>query len=150
MEITTIRTTAKNKDFLNLVTDLDAYLKVTDKDEHDFYNQFNNIDVLNNIVVIYVDTVAVGCAAFKPHTNAAVEVKRMYVAAENRGTGVAQILLKAIENWAQELTYKKCFLETGIRQIAAVKFYKKNNYKVIPNYGQYKGMANSICFEKEI
>ena len=74
----------------------------------------------------------------------------MYVVAESRGVGVAQILLKALECWVKELKYKKCFLETGIRQIAAVHFYKKSNYKVIPNYGQYKGMENSICFEKEM
>ena len=43
-----IRTDSKNNDFSNLVKDLDTYLKTTDGDEHDFYNQFNNIDVLNN------------------------------------------------------------------------------------------------------
>ena len=69
---------------------------------------------------------------------------------EYRGTGVAQRLLVALENWAKELGYRKCVLETGIRQIEAVKFYKKSTYKVIPNYGQYSGMENSICFEKKI
>jgi GNAT superfamily N-acetyltransferase len=58
--------------------------------------------------------------------------------------------LVALENWARELGYRKCVLETGIRQIEAVKFYKKRTYKVIPNYGQYSGMKNSICLEKEI
>jgi len=46
MNIKTIRTNSKNKDFINLVKELDAYLKITDEDEHDFYNQFNSIDVL--------------------------------------------------------------------------------------------------------
>ncbi|MFT5146629.1 MAG: putative acetyltransferase, partial [Polaribacter sp.] len=31
MNIKTIRTNSKNKDFLNLVKELDAYLKVTDE-----------------------------------------------------------------------------------------------------------------------
>jgi putative acetyltransferase len=150
MNIKTIRTNSKNKDFLNLVKELDAYLKITDEEEHDFYNQFNNIDVLKEVVVTYVDKVAVGCAAIKKFENSAVEVKRMFVLKEYRGTGVAQKLLVALENWAKELGYRKCVLETGIRQIEAVKFYKKGTYKVIPNYGQYNGMENSICFEKEI
>ena len=150
MNIKTIRTNSKNKDFINLVKELDTYLKITDEDEHDFYNQFNSIDVLKEVVVTYVDKFAVGCAAIKKFENSAVEVKRMFVLKEHRGTGVAQQLLVALENWAKELGYRKCVLETGIRQIEAVKFYKKCTYKVIPNYGQYSGMENSICFEKEI
>jgi GNAT superfamily N-acetyltransferase len=145
-----IRTNSKNIDFIHLVKALDAYLKITDEEEHDFYNQFNNIDVLKEVIVTYVSGIAVGCGAIKKFDNSAVEVKRMFVLKENRGTGIAQKLLLALEDWARELGYKKCFLETGIRQIEAVKFYKKCTYKVIPNYGQYSGMENSICFEKEI
>ena len=77
-------------------------------------------------------------------------MKRMFVLKENRGSGVAQKLLEALEDWAKELGYSKCVLETGIRQVEAVTFYKKSKYKVIPNYGQYIGMENSVCFEKEI
>ena len=150
MNIKTTRTNSKNKDFINLVRELDAYLKITDEEEHDFYNQFNSIDVLKEVVVTYVDKFAVGCAAIKKFDNTVVEVKRMFVLKANRGTGVAQKLLVALENWARELGYRKCVLETGIRQIEAVKFYKKCTYKVIPNYGQYSGMKNSICLEKEI
>lgn len=150
MNIKTIRTNSKNKDFINLVKELDAYLKITDEDEHDFYNQFNSIDVLKEVVVTYVDEVAVGCAAIKKIDNTVVEVKRMFVLKENRGSGVAQKLLHELEGWAIELGYTKCVLETGIRQIGALEFYKKCTYKIISNYGQYIGMQNSVCFEKEI
>ena len=51
MNIKTIRTNSKNKDFINLVKELDVYLKITDEDEHDFYNQYNSIDVLKEVVV---------------------------------------------------------------------------------------------------
>jgi GNAT superfamily N-acetyltransferase len=146
----TVRTNSKNQDFIKLITALDAYLKVTDGDEHDFYNQFNNIDILKEVVVTYVNCKAVGCAAIKKFNNNTVEVKRMFVLKENRGSGVAQKLLGALEDWAKELGYSKCVLETGIRQVEAVTFYKKSKYKVIPNYGQYIGMENSVCFEKEI
>ena len=150
MNIKTIRTNSKNKDFLNLVKELDAYLKVTDEDEHDFYNQFNSIDVLKEVVVTYVSENAVGCGAIKKFDNSTVEVKRMFVSLDNRGTGVAQKILQELETCAKELGYKKCILETGVRQVEAVKFYKKCGYKIIPNYGQYQGMENSICFEKKI
>jgi GNAT superfamily N-acetyltransferase len=55
-----------------------------------------------------------------------------------------------LEAWARELGHIKCVLETGIRQVRAIVFYKKCKYKVIPNYGQYIGMENSVCFEKNI
>ncbi|MGK0325294.1 MAG: GNAT superfamily N-acetyltransferase, partial [Polaribacter sp.] len=135
MEIQIKRTNFDNVDFINLVKELDAYLKITDRDEHDFYNQFNHIDVLKNIVVIYFNEIAVGCGAIKKFDNNTVEVKRMFVCEEKRGSGVAQEMLQELETWAQELGYQECVLETGIRQVEAVRFYKKCNYKIIPNYG---------------
>jgi GNAT superfamily N-acetyltransferase len=150
MEIQIKRTNFDNVDFINLVKELDAYLKITDRDEHDFYNQFNHIDVLKNIVVIYFNEIAVGCGAIKKFDNNTVEVKRMFVCEEKRGSGVAQEMLQELETWAQELGYQECVLETGIRQVEAVRFYKKCNYKIIPNYGQYKKMENSICFKKRL
>lgn len=143
-----VKTNSENQDFINLVKKLDAYLKITDGEEHDFYNQFNNIDVLQHIIIMYKNNVAIGCGAIKKFDTDSVEVKRMYLSEEERGKGFAQKILIALETWAKELGYKKCVLETGKRQIEAVNFYKKCKYKVIPNYGQYKQMENSICFEK--
>lgn len=142
------RTNSENKDFINLVKQLDAYLKITDGNEHDFYNQFNNIDVLKNVVVLYVDEIPVGCGAIKKFDEVAVEVKRMFVLSENRGEGIAQKVLTELEIWAKELGFKSCVLETGKRQVEAVKFYHKCGYKVIENYGQYKDKENSVCFKK--
>ena len=110
-----VRTNSENKDFINLVKELDAYLKITDEDEHDFYNQFNNIDVLKFVVVIYIDEKAVGCGAIKKFDDVAMEVKRMYVSPENKGKEIAQELIKELEAWAKEIGYKKCVLETGKR-----------------------------------
>nr|WP_321248369.1 GNAT family N-acetyltransferase [uncultured Psychroserpens sp.] len=145
-----IRTDSKNEDFSNLVKELDAYLKTTDGDEHAFYNQFNNIDVLSNVIIAYDDQKAVGCGAFKAFEDSSVEIKRMYTQPEMRGTGIASEILKALEIWASELNYKACVLETGIRQKEAVSFYKKCNYQIINNYGQYANMENSLCFKKII
>ena len=145
-----LRTNSENIDFINLVKKLDNYLKITDGDEHEFYNQFNNIDVLQHAVVLYIDDVAVACGAFKKFNESAVEVKRMYVDKEYRNQGNAKIILEELETWAKEIGNKKCILETGKRQVEAVQFYYKCGYKVIPNYGQYKAMENSICFEKEL
>ncbi|WP_047547137.1 GNAT family N-acetyltransferase [Psychroserpens sp. Hel_I_66] len=145
-----VRTDSKNQDFSKLIKELDAYLKVTDGNEHEFYNQFNGIEMLKHVIIIYMDREAVSCGAFKTFDDATVEIKRMYTMSKMRGNGLASEILKALELWASELKYKACVLETGIRQKEAVAFYKKNGYQIIPNYGQYADMDNSLCFKKLI
>ncbi|MGJ8685826.1 MAG: GNAT family N-acetyltransferase [Nonlabens sp.] len=144
------RTTCINEHFTGLVAKLDAYLSNTDGDEHDFYHQYNGIESLNHVVIAYLKDVAIGCGAIKEFDSDSVEVKRMYVSPETRGQGIASLLLKELEEWATELKYKNCILETGKRQPEAIALYSKNEYQVIPNYGQYKGMENSVCFKKEL
>jgi putative acetyltransferase len=143
-----IRTDNKNVDFNKLIIELDAYLKVTDGADHEFYNQFNGLDNIKNVVIAYQDSQAVGCGAFKKLDNETIEIKRMYVKFAHRGSGTAQAILNSLELWASEKGFKKCILETGNRQVEAIKFYKKAGYKSIPNYGQYIHMEDSNCFEK--
>jgi GNAT superfamily N-acetyltransferase len=143
-----VRTNSENPDFINLVKDLDAYLKVIDGDEHAFYKQYNNIDVLKHTVVAYLNEKPVGCGAFKKFDKGSVEIKRMFTDTSVRGKGIATKILSELEIWASELNYKSCILETGIRQVEAVNFYKKNQYTIVPNYGQYINISNSLCFKK--
>jgi GNAT superfamily N-acetyltransferase len=143
-----IRTDNKNVDFNKLIIELDAYLKVTDGTDHEFYNQFNGLDNIKNVVIAYQDNQAIGCGAFKKLDNETIEIKRMYVKFAQRGSGTAQAILNSLELWASEKGFKKCILETGNRQVEAIKFYKKAGYKSIPNYGQYTHMEDSNCFEK--
>ena len=77
-----------------------------------------------------------------------MEVKRMYTLPDFRGKGIATIVLQELEKWAKELRMEKCMLETGKRQPEAIALYTKNGYRLIPNYGQYAGVENSVCFEK--
>jgi GNAT superfamily N-acetyltransferase len=79
-----------------------------------------------------------------------VRARRHGDQAHDRGRGIASKVLRELETWAGELSYKKCILETGIRQQEAVGLYKMNRYVIIPNYGQYAGIENSVCFEKEL
>ena len=145
-----IKTDSENEDFRRLVRELDADLQKRDGEEHTFYAQFNKIDRIKHVVVAYVNNKAVGCGAIKEYSADAVELKRMYVQPDKRGQGVATEILKALEAWATELNYTKCVLETGKKQPEAIDLYLKNGYAVIPNYGQYENVENSVCFEKLI
>jgi len=148
--ITLKRTDSTNIDFINLVKNLDAYLKVKDGDDHSFYNQFNHIDTLKYVIVAYRNNIPIGCGAIKKFSSETMELKRMYVSPKGRENGTGTKILLALELWAKELKYTKCILETGIVLSEAVALYKKNDYQIIQNYGQYTGIKNSICFEKQL
>lgn len=145
-----VRTNSENPDFISLVKLLDADLAKRDGGEHSFYAQFNTIARLNHVVVAYENSKAVGCGAIKEQAPGTMEVKRMYVLPEERKSGFATQILGALEQWANELGYTKCVLETGKRQPEAIALYKRNGYTIIPNYGQYSGIENSVCFAKNI
>jgi putative acetyltransferase len=103
-----IRTDSENKDFITLVSALDADLAKRDGAEHSFYSQFNKITKIKFAVVAYENETPVGCGAIKEYEADTMEVKRMYVTPEHRGKGIATQVLTALENWAAEMLYKMC------------------------------------------
>jgi len=145
-----IRTDSTNPDFLQLVDELNAALAIRDGADYTFYAQFNKIDKIQYVVVIYNSGKPVGCGAIKAYDEVTMEVKRMFVRQEVRGQGLGYAVLGALELWARELNYNRCVLETGKKQPEAISLYKKAGYQTIPNYGQYAGVDNSICFEKKL
>ena len=144
------RTDSDNEAFRRLVAELDADLAIRDGADNAFYSQFNKINAIKHAIVAYENELAVGCGAIKEYTPGIAEVKRMYVLPAMRGKGVAITILQALEAWAKELQYNACILETGKRQPEAISLYQKAGYDRIPNYGQYEGVANSVCFEKKL
>lgn len=146
--ITLKRTDSSDADFTALVKLLDAYLAIQDGDEHAFYDQYNKVTAIKYVIVAYDGVNAVGCGAIKELEPGVMEVKRMYVVPDKRGHGIAAAIVNGLEVWSSELGYKKCMLETGKKQTEALAFYPKCGYTVIPNYGQYTGIENSVCFEK--
>ena len=145
-----VRTTSDHPDFRALVQLLDHDLAVRDGADHAFYAQFNKIDTIRHVIVAYRGGEPIGCGAFKPYGEKQVEIKRMYVQPTHRGQGVAPAVLAALETWADELGYRSCVLETGLKQPEAIRLYEKSGYQRIPNYGQYAGVENSVCMEKTL
>lgn len=144
------RTSSDNQDFRSLVALLDADLKERDGDEHSFYAQFNKVDAIKHVIVAYNDKVPVGCGAIKEYESGTAELKRMFVHPDYRNLGIAGSMVAALEQWAVELGYTSCVLETGLKQPEAIALYKKVGYTVTPNYGQYKDVTNSVCMKKRL
>lgn len=148
--LTLKRTDATDSDFITLVSALDAEIALIDGDEHTFYAQFNGIKDIPWVIVAYNAGKAIACGAFKNYNPQTIEIKRMFTSPNMRGTGIATQILAALEQWASELGFTRSILETGKRQPEAVRLYQKNGYQSMPNFGQYKGIENSVCFEKSI
>ena len=144
------RTSSSEIDFQHLVSELDGELSTRNGETNEFFAQYNKIDQIKNVIIATIDNKPVGCGAMKAYDSDTMEIKRMFVPIEMRGKGIAVHILKNLEKWAKEMNYSKCILETGNKMLEAIRLYEKSNYKVVPNYGQYNGIEDSICFEKHL
>ncbi|HZU37063.1 MAG TPA: GNAT family N-acetyltransferase [Gemmataceae bacterium] len=92
----------------------------------------------------------VGCGALRPLAEGIGEIKRMFVEPSARGRGIARRILAALEAVACRYGYRCLRLETGIRQIEAIRLYESAGFLRIPCYGKYSHTPLSICFEKPL
>ena len=91
---------------------------------------------------------AVACGALRRLDAHRAEVKRMYVEPSSRGSGVAAVLLRALEREARTRGWTILRLETGPAQPDAIRFYEREGYRPIPRYGVYIGSDLSLCYER--
>jgi len=145
-----IRTTSENPDFRNLIIALDEDLYQRNGEAQLQYRQYNQVDLIDHVIVVYFEGKPVGCGCFKPFADKMVEMKRMFVLPEMRGKQLAARMLQELEAWAVEEGNTAAVLETGHRQVEAIRLYTVAGYSLIENYGQYIGMEDSICYRKEL
>ncbi|MDM4722931.1 GNAT family N-acetyltransferase [Micromonospora sp. WMMA1363] len=103
-------------------------------------------------LVALLDGRPVGCAGWRSHgeTGDTAELKRMYVAPQGRGRGVARAVLAAVECSAREQGRKRIVLECGDRQPEAIALYSSSGYERIPNFGFYKDAPGCISFGRTL
>ncbi len=73
----------------------------------------------------------VGCGALKLHGNAPAELKRMWVAPDARGLGLARRLLQTLEHHAQDAGASVVRLETNRALTEAIKLYRSSGYREV-------------------
>ncbi len=98
--------------------------------------------------------VALGCGGVALFPTFA-EVKRVYVRPNARGRGVAQALLARIEREASAEGHTVLRLETGDRQLAALRLYERAGFVPCDAFGDYAEMtphaiATSVFMEKRL
>jgi len=109
-----------------------------------------NADSVTVFLIAYVDGVPAGCGGLHQLDNEDFEVKRMYVTPAQRGTGIAIAVLKGLEEWARAQDAQQLVLETGTAQPDAMRFYEREGYSRIENFGAYAGEPLSVCYAKTL
>ncbi|WP_336772072.1 GNAT family N-acetyltransferase [Paenibacillus sp. MMO-58] len=146
-----LRVAADHVDFRELIMLLDKDLWSRYPDTQQFFDAHNQVKLDANAVVAYLDDVPVGCGCYREagdeHT---IEIKRMFVKEEARGRGIAQRIVKELEQWASEEGKQEAVLETGTGQPEAISLYKKLGYVQVANYGPYIGSEESVCMGKKL
>ncbi len=102
----------------------------------------------------------VGCGALRSVREPALmrelgprvgELKRMYVAPDERGHGIGRALLDRLEAEARTLGLARLVLETGTRQAEALALYRRAGFTAIPAYGEYAASSTtSVCLGKAL
>jgi len=92
----------------------------------------------------------VGCGGLRELDSTEAEIKRMFVDPSSRGTGVSTALLARLEQFGRERGYRRLVLETGDQQPDAIRFYTREGYERIPNFGYYTDSTLSLCFAKQL
>lgn len=147
-----IRCDGSNADFIENCRLLDEYLdrRVGRVIQRDKYTQYNQVDHVHEAMVVYSNGNPVGGGAIRRYDNESVELKRMFVHPEAQGNGIGTKMVIELEKWAKELDYKRIILETGELLVEACAVYRKLGYDVIPNYGPYVNMSESLCMGKNL
>ena len=100
---------------------------------------------------------AVGCGAVRLMPAEAAtgdqpygEIKRMYVAPEQRGQGLGQQLLQALQSDLRDSGVDQALLETGQAQAEAVALYRKLGFEPCTAFGGYPDNGLSVFYRKAL
>lgn len=147
-----VKTDGQDEAFARLCVLLDENLEeiVNGKFDRKKYVKYNQRDSIHDVIVIYREGEAVGCGAYKFYDEETVELKRIYIDKSLRGMGAGKELLRRLEADAKIAGFQYAVLETGELLEEAMGLYRKMGYKVIPNYGQYVDMPESICMGRKL
>lgn len=145
-------TDGRNGDFIELCQCLDSFLNelVGGEENRTEYIPYNKPDDIHDVIVVYDNKNPIGCASFKKYNSECAEVKRVFIKKEYRGRGISNKLMELLEKEGKDKGYKYFILESGELLVEAMALYRKRGYKVIPNYGQYRDMHDSICLKKKL
>lgn len=150
-----IRVNEIDEEVRALIFELDSVLSAEYSDEQ---RHGLNLDQLISpnmrFYKIYSGEAVAGCGGAALFEQFA-EVKRMYVRPHFRSQGLADELMNHLERNVLDSGLGILRLETGSRQLAAIKFYLKRGFRECKAFEPYSNMkpehiAESVFFEKDL
>lgn len=146
------RTNGKDKDFIEncRLLDMDLDRRVGKEIKRDKYTKYNQLDEIQEAIVVYKDNKVIGGGAIRKYDDENIELKRIFVHTNYQGQGVGSKLVSLLIEWAIELGYQRMILETGELLVESCAVYKKLGFEIIPNYGPYINMPESLCMAKSL
>jgi putative acetyltransferase len=141
----------RQPDVQALLSQSDDYLRALYPAES---NHLVSADVLGTDRAAFLaarrDGELLGSIAFLVIAPGHAEMKRMFVRAEARGTGLGRRLLNALEDVACHRGITRISLETGIEQPEAIGLYRACGYQECPPFGDYKDDPLSLFMTKSL
>jgi GNAT superfamily N-acetyltransferase len=77
------------------------------------------------------DDAIVGSVAIRPMEEGTCEIKRLYLRADRRGTGLGRALYDHAEAFARAAGYRRIWLESSRRFVKAHRLYERNGFALI-------------------
>lgn len=92
----------------------------------------------------------IGGAVIKSEPEIFAELKSIFVAPEGREQGIGTQLLEKIEAAIRDKNIQQIYLETGIKQEAAIALYENSGYIHCAPFGFYEDDPLSIFMQKRL
>ena len=108
----------------------------------DFQNFQQELNVISSmygsptgcLLLVYENTNAIACAAYRKIGENTCELKRMYIKPSHRGKGVGQTMMDILCEKAKINGYVIMRLDTLDTMLPAINLYRKNGFLNIPAY----------------
>ena len=146
-ELEFIWTDGNNEEFHQFYLETEDYYSsiAGGKKNREGFIPYNLSESISDVLLAYMDGVAVGCAGLKKYNDSDVEIKRVWVEPDYRGRHIATELMDRIEDKAREMGFKRAVLQTRPIMEDAVGLYEKRGYELIGNYPPYDKLEGAIC-----
>jgi putative acetyltransferase len=135
---------------VELINQLDEYQESMYPPESNHLDSLDELSETNvDFLAAYSDSKICGIGAVKV-LNDYGEIKRLYVPQTYRGRGIAEEIVKELENRLIEKSIFTARLETGVHQLEAIGLYRKLGYSETVPFGDYTEDPLSVFMAKKI